>query len=388
MENNTLSHLCSDGSCHCDFRLSIYHCDESEKLFQLVLVALIMASINSAIGMGIVLHRLVYQSQTVFNKQSSVRRRFFLRPRPIDTIFFFTTVFSSLWVIDFTVLLVDILPSNYTIRSCLFDLPLQLCTDTCSLYMLSLLQRFSQTEIIHPNEKNQGGWRWWWWWFASTDQGMVVNLLWLEYFCGHMLLVFPFIANNSLSLVIGILSDQGQIKLAEWVTRVHFGLWTLTAFSVWSLFIYSTKRLDQIHPASLRIHATRSVQLSFYRNKIFLTILNYCSGLFVLLFFFYSLFRSVILQNSSLLMLYCACWIYIPLLTQLALQVAYIFHPQSLMLYLLKVKQDAMDDMAEQQQHQQLHDNRNQTDHTYISQVTSSLKPPSIASDIYQNTTV
>jgi hypothetical protein len=154
---------------------------------------------------------------------------------------------------------------------------------------------------------------------------VIVNLLWLEYFCGPMLLVFPFIVNNTLSLVIGILSDQGQLKLAEWGTQIHFGLWAFTSFSVWSLFVYSLYHLNQIYPAALRIHSTQPLQLSFYRNKIFLTALNYCSGLFVLLFLFYSVFRIAILQHSVILMLYCAVWIYLPLLTQLALQVAYIF---------------------------------------------------------------
>lgn len=140
-----------------------------------------------------------------------------------------------------------------------------------------------------------------------------------------MLLVFPFIVNNSLSLVIGILSDQGQRKLAERATQIHFGLWALTSFSVWFLFIYSLYHLNQIYPATLRIHSALPLQLSFYRNKIFLTTLNYCSGLFVFLFLSYSVFRTAILQHSVLLIVYCAFWIYLPLLTQLALQVAYIF---------------------------------------------------------------
>ncbi|ORZ25950.1 hypothetical protein BCR42DRAFT_401274 [Absidia repens] len=380
MEQNAFSHQCTDGVCHCDFRLSIYHCVESSVLVSIIRAALVMASINSIIGIGILIQRLILQSQSVFDKRS-LGKRFFLRPRPIDSLFFFTTLFSTLWVIDFIILLVDILPYCQALRSILFDLPLQLCTDTCSLYMLSLLQRFSQTETIenegHHVKFSLGKW-------IGGQSPFSVNLLWLEHYCGIMLVLFPFIVNNALSLVIGILADNGKIATAEHITRLHFGLWTVTSSSVWFLFIYSLQRINYLYPSSLSIHSNQSLQISFYRNKIFLTTLNYCSGLFVFLFLFYCLFRTNILQNTSILLMYCSCWIYVPLVTQLALQITYILHPQTLLLSMLKVK--GVDDYptgTQQRQQHPVQQNETDTEHSLTSGIPSSIRPPSISSHVY-----
>ncbi|CAO3594549.1 unnamed protein product [Absidia cylindrospora] len=363
MEQNAFSHQCVDG----------YNpCCSSYGLYQLYYRYRNTHSTT------------ILQSQSVFDKQS-LGKRFFLRPRPIDSLFFFTTLFSTLWVIDFIILLVDLLPYCQALRSILFDLPLQLCTDTCSLYMLSLLQRFSQTETIE-NERHHVKWSWGKW--MGGQSPFSVNLLWLEHYCGIMLVLFPFIVNNALSLVIGILADDGRIDTAEHITRVHFGLWTVTSSSVWFLFIYSLQRINYLYPSSLSIHSNQSLQISFYRNKIFLTTLNYCSGLFVFLFLFYCLFRTNILQNTPILLMYCSCWIYVPLVTQLALQITYILHPQTLLLSMLKVK--GVDDYpigTQQQQQHPAQPKETDTEHSITSGIPSSIRPPSISSHVYTTVT-
>ncbi|KAI8099195.1 uncharacterized protein BX664DRAFT_345290 [Halteromyces radiatus] len=337
MVKHTLSHHCVNDICHCDFRLSIYFCIEEEPLYYIILVALFWSLINSSIGIGILIHRLWFQPQTVFEKKTC----------------------SRVWVFDFIILLTDAFPLCDAIRSCLFDIPLQITTDTCSLYTLSLLQRFSQTEF--GNQIGKGKIRW---------LCPMMNLIWMEHFCGLILFLFPLVVNNISSLTIGILSDLEYTVMADIMTRIHFGIWSLIICILWLVITYILYRLDQLYPPTLSVHSPHSIQVSFYRNKIFLTMIHYCSGFFVIFFFLYALFRTNILENSPVLLLYCVCWIYLPLVTQMALQFTFLVHPQSILLSMLKFKE--MEDPTKQQR-QDI-----ETEHTFTSSISSSIEPPSI----------
>ncbi|CAO3651533.1 unnamed protein product [Cunninghamella blakesleeana] len=248
---------------------------------------------------------------------------------------------TIVWILDFTILLTDAFPKLIILRSFLFNFPLQLTTANCALYMLSLLQQFSQIHIKLPKL-----------WYMPT-------LSWLEYYCGIVLVILPFILHNTFVLFIGFLltpSSSSSIfsinndMMARLLTRLHFGIWSFVLISLFMIYLYSLHRLHQLYPTSTTVtlasfKKTKSststsfiLKTSFYRNQCYLWILTTCIGIFILLFLFYSLFMDQILFTSWSIVFYCFTWVFFPLLTQFLLEVVYILKPQLILQSMLKIK--------------------------------------------------
>ncbi|CAO3651749.1 unnamed protein product [Cunninghamella echinulata] len=282
---------------------------------------------------AIFIHRRYFQSQKLFDNKRITG--FPLKPRPIDSIFFFSTIFSTLWVIDFIILLTNAFPTFIILRAFFFNFPLQLSTHTCVLYILSMLQQFSQIHIQFPKL-----------WYMPT-------ISWLEYYCGIVLLIIPFIFHNILCIFIGLLLSSSlsssspssssihnmdyNNKLARLLTRLNFGFWSFILCSLFTIYLYSLYRLHQLYP-TLNNNKNIITQSSFFRNRLFLLVLTICIGLFVLLFFFYSLFIDSILFSSWAILFYGATWIYFPLITQFTLIMIFILNPKVIIQSMLKIK--------------------------------------------------
>jgi hypothetical protein len=107
MDERSLTHLCQNGTCYCDWRLTIYDCVDSAGLKIIYLVMIGFSALVSLfcklepletptrthlslLAFSIFLHRFIYKGHRLFDFNSAS----VLKPKPIDCLMFFLTVFN------------------------------------------------------------------------------------------------------------------------------------------------------------------------------------------------------------------------------------------------------------------------------------------------------
>lgn len=89
-QESTFWRVCDNfGICHCDWRYTIYDCEETEIAKILYLVTAIISGILSIVAVMILYFRLNYRNQKIFEIRNG-----FPRPKPIESMGLFGIIFN------------------------------------------------------------------------------------------------------------------------------------------------------------------------------------------------------------------------------------------------------------------------------------------------------
>ncbi|ORX63176.1 hypothetical protein DM01DRAFT_1331251 [Hesseltinella vesiculosa] len=214
---------------------------------------------------------------------------------PIDCFFFFLSAHNFLRTVTSIVLLVDIGPDNTIIRTFLFEFPWQFGYCACACYMLGIVQT-----LVNSNRDTAGV-------LSTTSKEAHVF--------GTVLIISPFIVNNSCALVAGIL-ETTDLSLGELWTQMLYVSW-ISHCTVLSLVasVMGFKLLRLVNKNFKNIKA-KTFDLTFLerlitgltRIRLLLLLIVSCLMGYVLLLIFYITFRSFILRSTPFSFLYCIAW--------------------------------------------------------------------------------
>lgn len=89
-QESTFWKVCDNfGNCHCDWRYTIYGCQEESIAKILYIITTIISGILAAVAVCILYFRLNYRNQKVFEMRNG-----FPRPKPIESMGVFGIVFN------------------------------------------------------------------------------------------------------------------------------------------------------------------------------------------------------------------------------------------------------------------------------------------------------
>jgi hypothetical protein len=89
-QQSTFWRICDDlGECHCDFRYTIYGCEETYIAKIIYTMTAILSAVLALVAASILYFRLNYRNQKIFDIQ-----RGFPRPKPIESMALFGTIFN------------------------------------------------------------------------------------------------------------------------------------------------------------------------------------------------------------------------------------------------------------------------------------------------------
>lgn len=114
LTNRTLTRHCFDGVCHCDWRLTIYGCEETNAMWWIYLVNIILSALVITVGtlaaavaheglfltsviksitpgIGLLIHRLGFKGHSLWDYK---RGKGCLRPKPVDCMLCLLTVYN------------------------------------------------------------------------------------------------------------------------------------------------------------------------------------------------------------------------------------------------------------------------------------------------------
>lgn len=89
-QESTFWRICDDfGKCHCDWRYTIYDCEETEIAKILYLITAVLSGVLSVVAVMILYFRLNYRNQKIFEIRNG-----FPRPKPIESMGLFGIIFN------------------------------------------------------------------------------------------------------------------------------------------------------------------------------------------------------------------------------------------------------------------------------------------------------
>ncbi|CAO3597026.1 unnamed protein product [Absidia cylindrospora] len=140
----TLMRQCINGVCHCDFRLTVTNCVEGSALRLMYLTFIGLSALVIVIGIGFSADRYFRKGHQLFETGTG---RGFLRPKPIDCLVFFITVFNTLRMLAAILIVVDHDPTNVLARSFMFEFSWHFGYGACALYLLGIAQTLSEVSF-------------------------------------------------------------------------------------------------------------------------------------------------------------------------------------------------------------------------------------------------
>ncbi|KAI9345428.1 hypothetical protein BD770DRAFT_397051 [Pilaira anomala] len=273
--------LCEEPDhCHCDWRISIINCYESKPMFYIYTVNIVWSLLIAIMGSGIIYDRVIRKKLPIFDFESSVGN--FIRPRPIESLVFFGTIFNFFRALDTILLVSDALP-NSIVRSILYELPWQfgLCAFAC--YLFGIAHTVSHSSKIIRNN-----------WFRSSIR--------IDILC-TTLITLPFITNNICSIAASIYADRSQFYQAKLFTDLLYHFWSFYCFILASFILFAGLRLLKILQHHLENqhdqdnHASHKIKHGAFKVKVVMVVSVTSLLVFMLIKCFYGIFRKEILLN-------------------------------------------------------------------------------------------
>ncbi|CAO3645765.1 unnamed protein product [Cunninghamella echinulata] len=285
--NQTLAHICISERCHCDWRLSIYGCEESKPMFTIYIVHIIISSINLILGSIILYNRLFVIGYSLFSRnfrQQGPFGSFFIRIRPLECLLTFVFLFCSLRILSSTLLIADIGVDHIIFRSWLSEFCWQVGFSGCTLYLVGVVQL-----IVDSNEGL----------FLTWLPGKrTINAI------AYWILFSPLIMNNIFSILAGVFAVHNQQYEADLATRLLYLMWVINCIISGVSVIFAGARLVKImnrYLFSLGQGTTKykMVKYTLFRIKTTLILLVICITGFATFLFFYFLLRIRILTDTT-----------------------------------------------------------------------------------------
>ncbi|GAA5803242.1 hypothetical protein HPULCUR_008719 [Helicostylum pulchrum] len=294
---HSLSRVCVDGVCHCDWRLTIQDCVESEAMTIIHGINIGICGVAVITGIGLLGHRVIIKGHTLFDNNLA---KGCFRPKPID-----------LRLISSTVLIADICPDMIS-RSFMFEFPWQFGLGAFALYLIGIAQTLADSHKVIANS-----------WLPSPK---------LVDFIGCTIFFSPFIINNCMSLAAGILAET-NLPLAETFTRLLYIFWFFHCFSLSVTVFYSGYRLIRILGAHIKkFNPTGpryvSVQTGIFKIRAVMSIIAICLMMFAIFLLVFGILREMIIVNKLGSIILGAIWNFLGAIATFGVEVAILFNPK------------------------------------------------------------
>ncbi|KAI8645565.1 hypothetical protein BD408DRAFT_440858 [Parasitella parasitica] len=307
-ELETLSRVCVNGICHCDWRLTLQDCVESRAMTIIHGINIGLSGISIATGVILLIHRVVAKGHRLVDINIS---KGCFRPKPIDCMLLFIIVFNLLRLISSSVLIADICPDMIS-RSFLFEFPWQFGFGAFALYLIGIAKTLADSHRVIANS-----------WLPSPR---LVDLI------GGTIFLAPFIINNIMSLAAGILAER-NLRLAQLFTRLLYMFWFIHCFSLAVAVFFSGYRLVRILGAHLTKFKTTgpryvSVQTGIFKIRAVMSIIITCLMMFAIFLLIFGILREIIIVNMVGSVVLGAIWNFLGAFATLCVEIAIVFNPK------------------------------------------------------------
>ncbi|CAO3630771.1 unnamed protein product [Cunninghamella blakesleeana] len=280
MDERSLMRQCVNGVCHCDFRLTVTNCVEHQGLFIMYMTFIALSGLVILIGIGIEYDRYFRKGHRLFEIGSG---RGLLRPKPIDCLVTFITIFNSIRLLCAVLIVVDHDPTNVLARSFLFEFSWHFGYAACALYLLGIAQTLADS-----NKNMIQGW---------LPAPRIVDMIGIGFMLG------PVILHNICSIAAGALAYT-NLPLAETFTNILYGFWFMHTFTLSLTVLFAGVRLLRI----LKNHLIKfpptgerykSIRLGIFKIQSLMSIISFCLGGYSVFLLVYAVDRDQITQNSA-----------------------------------------------------------------------------------------
>ncbi|OBZ85965.1 hypothetical protein A0J61_05998 [Choanephora cucurbitarum] len=275
----TLSRVCLDGVCHCDWRLTIRDCAESEAMTIVYGIHAGLSGMNFLIGSALLFNRVILKGHTLFDASAS---KGCFRPKPIDCMLLFLIIFNLLRLILSIVLLTDICPDMIS-RSFLYEFAWQFEYGGFAVYLIGIAQTLADSHRAIANS-----------WLPSPR---LVDII------GGTLFTAPFIINNVMSLAAGILAES-NLHLAQLFTRLLYIMWFVHCSVLSCLVAYAGVKLVAILREHLQKFNTSgpryiAIQTGIFKIRAVVTIISIAVMMFAVFLLIFGILREIIVINYA-----------------------------------------------------------------------------------------
>ncbi|KAI8149705.1 hypothetical protein BJV82DRAFT_588980 [Fennellomyces sp. T-0311] len=304
-----LERICVDGICHCDWRITVYNCEESVAMVNANLGNIVISGFAAVFGIVLLIYRIWVKGHSLWI--CHVGARFFLRPKPVDSMLAFFAIFNTLQTVSSIVLVADIAPGDCVARTLLFEVPWSMVFSGISMYLIGMGYTISQSTFASG-------------WLPSSD---VLDIL-----CCLCLLV-PLIVSNSMALAGSLTVRHGNYRTGIIVIRVNHGAWFIWTSVLGLLVLLALIRLVDI----LKNHRKdfqdgqnddTTIESGIKRIQIIAWAFITTLWLFGISLLSFSILRDQIIVNKTGSVFLGVVWTYIASFATIIAQVAVILSPK------------------------------------------------------------
>ncbi|KAI8096317.1 uncharacterized protein BX664DRAFT_346387 [Halteromyces radiatus] len=321
----TLTRHCIDGTCYCDWRLSIDGCVNSSGLRIIYLIMIIFSAVVALLSFSIFLHRFIFKGHRLFDFNSAS----VLKPKPLDCLMFFLTIFNLLRMLTGIILVTNISQTNLLARSFLFEFAWQWGYGACALYLLGIAQTLADS---HKSTARQ--------WLPSTRTVDIIGLT---------LLFAPVITNNICSIAAGVIGSKGTetttsldpmtpsslsaVHTAEIFVRLLYLFWFIHCGSLAIAVLYTGIRLlrvlnDHLKKFKPGVLQRQKIQAGALKIQILVALIFLAVGGFAIFLLLYGILRDQIMQSVPGSYALCVLWNFLAPLASVLICLAIISNPR------------------------------------------------------------
>ncbi|KAI9498120.1 hypothetical protein BDB00DRAFT_801223 [Zychaea mexicana] len=316
-QRTLLRHCNDDGVCHCDWRLTIYGCEESRPMYYIYVVNIALSGpllthvITLAKGIGLLIHRIFIKGHRLWDYSRGPSRGC-LRPKPVDAMLFLLTLFNILRLVSSVILVADIAPDNLIARSFVFEIPWQIGVGSFTLYLVGIAQTLAES-----HKAISSGW---------LPSPVIVDL------AGTWLFLWPFVVHNIFSIVAGAYADK-NLWIAELFTRLLYGFWFYNNATISAAVFFAGYRLVRILKGHLSKFKESSgprysaVKTGIFKIQAIVVIIIICLMTFATFLLLYGILRDQIMTSTAGSVFLGVVWQYLGPLATVFVEAAIIINP-------------------------------------------------------------
>ncbi|KAI9279011.1 hypothetical protein BDA99DRAFT_21352 [Phascolomyces articulosus] len=302
-----LDRHCFDGVCHCDWRISIYDCQESVAMWYVNAVNIAIAAISVIIGLFMFVHRVFIKGHTLWYHPNALAG--FLRPRPVDCMLLLFILYNIFRILSSAILMTDAVPGGWIVRSFMFEFSWSFGLGGITIYLIGVAN-----SISHSN--STAGW---------LPSSRFLDIV------GTVSLLGPAIFGIPLAIGAGACAENDLIKIAEILIRTSYFLWFIWVAGIGTSVLFAGIRLIRIlenhHKRIHRRHSLTAVKSGI--NKIKMTVATFviCLWTFSGVLLSYCIARDKIIENPIGSIFIGTTWSILGSLTTLVAIVSIVFSP-------------------------------------------------------------
>ncbi|KAI9478060.1 MAG: hypothetical protein EXX96DRAFT_504238 [Benjaminiella poitrasii] len=295
--------------CHCDFRYTIYDCEETYIGRILYIVTAVISGQLALIAIALLYFRLNYRNQKIFEIRNN-----FPRPKPIESMGVFGIIFNLLQMVHAIFMVTDTVP-NPVFRSFTFDVCYQFgyCCFACYLFGVAYTLSDS-SRVIYST------------WVKSD---FIVNILCVA------TIILPIITNTICSVAAGIYASRNNNKVASIMTITQYSFWTFYCVYLGTLLLFAGVRLIRLldkhllaqTPSTTNPRTFNAVRTGALRIKIIVIVGTSCMWIFAFLVCIYSVCRDALLTNQISNMVVAAIWLFAGPIATFFVEIAILINP-------------------------------------------------------------